>query len=235
MYKHLIVSGCSFTKWAYKTWPDYLANNLGCELINLAHPGSGNYYIRRSLIDHLRLTKPDPSDTLVMIMWSGITRRDVEVSEDFVNLYSGLQTMKLINGSYFAISGGMDGRWQYNKATKTYFEWLYKLTDNKAHWANTLDNLLTAKEYLDKNKYTYYFLSYTDNFTTDKDWSVEEPSAKGCSPGYEKDLILDDNWITEDLYSFAKSKERGFSTDNYHPNTLTHEQFFKEVILPRLQ
>jgi len=112
---------------------------------------------------------------------------------------------------------------------------LYKLTDNKAHWANTLDNLLTAKEYLDKNKYTYYFLSYTDNFTTDKDWSVEEPSAKGCSPGYEKDLILDDNWITEDLYSFAKSKERGFSTDNYHPNTLTHEQFFKEVILPRLQ
>ena len=80
-YKHLVVSGCSFTyepmnEWYPFAWPSLLAEFTGMTIDNLAIPGAGNDHISKSLILFLEKKNYNPKDTLVLVMWSGITRID---------------------------------------------------------------------------------------------------------------------------------------------------------------
>ena len=43
----LIVFGCSFTDYAWPTWADIIAYDLGCEYENWAQGGGGNQQIAR--------------------------------------------------------------------------------------------------------------------------------------------------------------------------------------------
>ena len=62
--------GCSFTKWYWPTWSDWLGTYQG-PVTNWAHPGYGNQLIHWVLLD--RLDKLTPNDH-VYIMWSENTR-----------------------------------------------------------------------------------------------------------------------------------------------------------------
>jgi hypothetical protein len=56
---HLVVNGCS---WTYcqgledpknQGWPKLLADQLGCEVVNLAIPGTGNDTIHRRTYEYV--------------------------------------------------------------------------------------------------------------------------------------------------------------------------------------
>ena len=82
-FKKLVVSGCSFTHNNHHdkcAWANLLADWSGMTIVNLATPGAGNEHIANSLILYLEKNKLDPSNTLVMAMWSGIDRNDLIVS-----------------------------------------------------------------------------------------------------------------------------------------------------------
>ena len=79
---HLVVNGCS---WTYcqgledpknQGWPKHLADLLGCEVVNLAIPGSGNDTIHRRTYEYIHENLPTNSKPLFVIMWSQYWRRE---------------------------------------------------------------------------------------------------------------------------------------------------------------
>jgi hypothetical protein len=63
--------GCSFTKWHWPTWSDWLAVYSNNPVTNLAYPGHTNSLIYYTLLD--RLSTIDTSDH-IYIMWTGNNR-----------------------------------------------------------------------------------------------------------------------------------------------------------------
>lgn len=73
--QRLITFGCSFTDYAWPTWADIIARDLGCEYENWAVGGGGNQLIARRVMYRDQLLGWQPED-MVMIQWSSITRED---------------------------------------------------------------------------------------------------------------------------------------------------------------
>jgi hypothetical protein len=76
MIKNVLVNGCSFSRGP-ESWPYYLQKNLNCNLVNLSQAGAGNLYIHNSTISELSRRSYD----LVIIMWSGLERVDMQVED----------------------------------------------------------------------------------------------------------------------------------------------------------
>lgn len=233
---NLIVSGCSFTSWIYKTWPDYLQTLLpNVNLHQLGHPGAGNYYIRKSVVNHINSNKFNPSDTIVLVMWSGISRRDLEVSRYFIDLdLTNKKDMKNIGTSFFISSGGELGGWRSSPVTEDYFESLYKMTDQKIHLSDTLDNISMLESFLNHKSIRYKFMSYTNNFVSESEWEGDDYSASFCDPTYQSSELLNENWIFIDdarnsLHTFAKNAKM-LTEDGFHPTTEAHELFAKSIV-----
>lgn len=87
-YKHLVVSGCSFTTNEHVpdrsdwNWPNILAKDTNMIIHNLATAGAGNTHIANSIIVYLEKTQLPPEDVLVIAMWSGTGRIDFTVSTE---------------------------------------------------------------------------------------------------------------------------------------------------------
>jgi hypothetical protein len=76
MIKNVLVNGCSFSRGP-ESWPYYLQKNLNFNLINLAQSAAGNFYIHNTTISEIFQRSYD----LVIIMWSGVQRVDVQVED----------------------------------------------------------------------------------------------------------------------------------------------------------
>lgn len=82
-YKNILVSGCSFTYNNSEihacSWPYYLRDLTGFEQVyDCSQSGAGSNHIFNSVINEIE-TNPDidSDNTLVIIMWSGLSRTDV--------------------------------------------------------------------------------------------------------------------------------------------------------------
>lgn len=71
----LIAAGCSYTKWFWPTWADYIGGNLYDSYMNLGAGGAGNRFIFNQISWALEYGKITKDDT-VIISWSGIPRED---------------------------------------------------------------------------------------------------------------------------------------------------------------
>ena len=70
----LITFGCSFTDYAWPTWADIIADDLGCEYENWAMGGGGNQQIARRAM--YRASRGITDQDWVMIQWTSISRED---------------------------------------------------------------------------------------------------------------------------------------------------------------
>jgi hypothetical protein len=70
----LIVFGCSFTNYAWPSWADIMAEDLGCDYENWALGGTGNNAIARRVMSRhfLKFNQDD----IVIIQWSFPSRED---------------------------------------------------------------------------------------------------------------------------------------------------------------
>lgn len=86
-YKNLLVSGCSFTfnnsEVNICTWPYYLADLAQFETVyDLSQIAAGNNHIFNSVIYEIEANNNiTPENTLIIVMWSGLTRTDVIVEQ----------------------------------------------------------------------------------------------------------------------------------------------------------
>lgn len=67
----------SQSRYNYQSaWPRWVAESYGCDLINIAEPGSGNEQIFRSTIISVGkvIKEINPKEILVLVMWAGFKR-----------------------------------------------------------------------------------------------------------------------------------------------------------------
>ena len=87
-FKNLLVSGCSFTfnnsADIACSWPYYLRDIANFdEVYDCSQSGAGSNHIFNSVVNEIE-TNPDinPDNTLVICMWSGLTRTDTIATRD---------------------------------------------------------------------------------------------------------------------------------------------------------
>jgi hypothetical protein len=249
MIKNLVVSGCSFTETRSGGWADQVAEKIKFEkFINLAKSGAGNFYIADSLVQCLATEKLVPDETLVLVMWTGITRKDICVSEDYFKILDKISGVIQYDQCY-ALSGGIAGTWQADINRSNIFKWfihplfdaLYKATDYASFSHDTLSNMISTKSFLELHGYNYRFMSYVNYWGTgpqqvspNLDFNIKEFIPNDPLLG-----LIGDKWIWADnnnmcFYEFAKQKNL-LTDDNFHPSQEGHNLFAKTVILPQLQ
>ena len=97
MYKHLVTSGCSFSDNFLTRWPKVLAQRMNAELYNRGQGSAGNDWICDSAIYQAStlLQAGTPSDEiLVVVMWSGIDRTGILLSEAESPLWNDIVSMR---------------------------------------------------------------------------------------------------------------------------------------------
>ena len=83
--KILVTSGCSFTASTQQlrsaaSWPGYMRDRCRFDhAIDLSYPAAGNEYIADSILGYFK-DKTDYSNHFVVVMWSGLDRREIQTS-----------------------------------------------------------------------------------------------------------------------------------------------------------
>lgn len=247
MIKNLVVNGCSYTQDGElgRFWGQVLRDEVNPEhYCNLARGGAGNFYIANSTIEYLETQNLDPTETMVVVMWSGTGRKDMRIAGSW---YYHLQEQYRYgvkaeqDDNYYIFSGGLTNSWTANSVTKEMFTWLYKVSDPQTLCKDSIMHFINLENYLKVKGYQYLFTSYCNYWNHDAESS---PISGDYSIGhFLKDSAVYknfdfDNWFFVDsdqncLGEFADS--RGLMDSTRHPTHAAHEQFVQEVVVPRIR
>ena len=113
--KKIIAGGCSFTDkrqpltlgYKHNTWPEFVGELLGMEVINLGQCGSGNRQIKYRVFNEIM--KYDPKDIgYVFVGWTEWTRLDYETSTRYTPMQ--MEETGIYNGDYYWTYGPGVGR-----------------------------------------------------------------------------------------------------------------------------
>lgn len=237
MIRNIIISGCSFTCFG---WPDAVRAEFYLDnFINLARIGAGNQYISDSLINCLATEKYLPEETLVLVMWSGVTRKDLMVSDEFYQMVD-YPFKESIYGQNYIFSGGEMGSWQSADLIKPLFKPWYQATDKKTMGHESLMCISHTKGWLEAHEFNYKFMSYVDYWGSD-DKTVSPNLDFNLGNHAAGDPLLTDLgtqwiWAQDDakcLYELA-GKHDELSPDRFHPSPKISEYLAREFIIPRL-
>ena len=221
----LLTNGCSFSHGP-ESWPYALQEKLGCDLVNLGMPSAGNTYIHDSTISELSKNKYD----MVIIMWSGMSRLDLKVSDvsEFKGSHASSEYQVSINDFAAKIiengneSDLIEKDWIFlhhtahakHKLLEDYQK-TYRLYSGSVDILvyNTLIKLISLQSVLKQMNIKYLFTFYIDYF--DKLRSNETLFSM---------LDLENIFVEDNLHEIAK-RNNWFAEDNSHPGALAHEQW----------
>ena len=242
---NLYTVGCSFTFAQLRGWPNILADKLQqrgitINLTNNGHPGAGNTYISHKIILDSYFIKPN----LAIIMWSGLTRKDITVDHSDNTLMTVLDDYKDYvrwsggNTSYI-LSGGFRGSWLWNKITKDIFNPLYKISNNRTMAQDTLINIINLQNYLKQNNIPYIMSSYMNYWTyEDQVGELDFGIRKYRDLDYLYNQIDFSKWAfindkKDGIYELAKKTLNGLEGDGFHPALNVHEMW-ADILLNKL-
>ena len=237
MTKNLIVNGCSYTDdRRYSTWATHIGKRYK-NYTNLGRGGAGNDYIALSTVEYIESSNPDPKDTLVIVMWSSIGKKDVLISgENYFKLKDDYPYLASNSTeTYYLFSGGLTHSWLDNKETKKMFWEFYRNSDPLSLCKESLFNFILLENYLTSKGYKYLFTPYANC------WDEQQESTMGgdYSIGYfcnQDDTQMYRNfdfshwYIDQCLADYAK--ERNELNHTWHPVSSCHERYASEVLTP---
>lgn len=246
MIKNLVVNGCSFTNEDFgNTWATFLSQSHCLEsYYNKGAPGAGNYYICNSTINFLEEKKFNPDETMIMIMWSGTGRKDLNITAEWWHHLKNDRYHSLRNHNdkhHYVFSGGVCNSWRQNKITKEIFEWHYKLSNPTILCLDSLMNFINLENYLKVHKYQYKFTSYFNYWSpTDE---INQLSGDYSIGYFCKDLSIYQNYdfsnwvfVNDQFDSLGEFANNMNALDkSTHPLPLAHEKFVEKIILPSVK
>lgn len=241
MIKNFVVSGCSFTQTITDGWTLPILREYGpFGHINLAKSAAGNYYISNSIIDCLLTTELVPEETLVIVMWSGVSRLDNRVSTEYYNRVSYTHKTNSYRQNYI-FSGGRLGTWNTDMMVKPLFHNQYITLDEQALGRSTLVNILNTENFLKTKGYNYKFMSYVNYWedTPDPVADMDFNIPYYCKNDSLLTYIDFSNWIFADsnkncLYEYAKNATL-LDSDNFHPSERGYAQFATDIVIPNIR
>ena len=222
----LITSGCSFSltdqniEDHFKTWPNYLSEELGAPLTSKAMGSQGNGLISRSIIYEVTQNLLRDIEIRVGIMWSGTDRHEVWSEEP---LYS-TETQSFSQRPWTENPTGfipeskhwqiLNPHWMTEKSDLYYAHLHHEMYG----WISSLEHILRTQWFLDK-----YSIPYFMTFMKDPVFPDEKELE------HLKDLINWDKFLPiKSMYEWCG----GCKGPADHPSTEQHQQFVREVILP---
>jgi len=238
--KNLIVSGCSFTYNGHDNtalaWPYFLRDLGGFEqVLDCSLPGAGNSHISNSLIWALEMDQPDPSDSLVIVMWSGHDRDDYIFPKENINNYSTPFYYSKNVMSSIRNAGDLLPESNRNGIADE----LKKLSMAKSNESRAIENYLyitKTYEYLKSLNYKFIFLNFIN---------LKEPVCGEVGGTYSFDIRKHlpksaqeklNLMITkiDDPYHFSV-RYNLLDSDNFHPGHYGHIRWTKKILIPHLQ
>jgi hypothetical protein len=231
--ENLVVNGCSFTQGT--TWASFLNKKTNPKnYYNLAQGGAGNKYICDSTIAFLESNNFVPQETLVLIMWSGIGRKDLHISGEWYYCLKDeyCYLCEKNNESYYLHSGGLTNSWLKNNFTKKVFEFLYKISDPLSICVENLLFFIQLESYLKCKNYKFAFTNYYNTWdptvesTMGGDYCIANFCTLASTPLYDNFnfhhwIFLDENKMC--LGDFASTINE--IDQSGHPTLLAHRQF----------
>ena len=238
-FKHLVVSGCSFTTNEHVpdgsdwNWANILCKDTGMTIHNLATAGAGNDHISRSIILYLEQNKLPVEETLVMAMWSGVGRIDWITAPDIMEqgkwMYYYTPQCQLTQG----------GNWWNIKHSSLIFQAVKNYAKFQNNYTFALQSWLAMKSlstYLDCYGYKYFYTSFVnyknnqikgDALTIPFDDSLNEI-------GLQCDYF---HWLplaAEDYFGDWCRERKLLVSDNFHPGLDGPQRWPREVLIPLL-
>jgi hypothetical protein len=164
-FKNLLVSGCSFT---YNnsdkhicSWPYYLRDLAGFdEVYDCSQSGAGSNHIFNSVINEIETNANiNTQDTLVIVMWSGLTRTDVIAEKDITKSWHHMSNYHFDN-QYATLS-------IFNHVSKStpldqLCQQYKKLISVDAQIYESVIKIIALKSYLDQKGFQSIITSWKD-------------------------------------------------------------------------
>ncbi len=243
MIENLLTSGCSFTQ-GNKTWACSISNHLDIpNLFNMGSSGAGNKYICSSVIDAIQYYNLNPCNTLVLVMWSGPSRRDILVSGEYWYLLSDYLYKTKLNDTgdtYWVHSGGRSNSWLRHAEVKKIFQHQYISVDPICDCKEALTHIVNLANFLENHGFVYRFMSYLNYWIHGKESTT---NGDFCIPHFASNLPIYqnlnfDNWVfandqKDGIYEFCHDHDC-LSDDAFHPGKKGHDLFVEKVLAPQL-
>jgi hypothetical protein len=241
-FKHLVVSGCSFTHHTgrvpgHSTWANLLAEWTGMQIHNLAISGVGNDHISKSIILYLEKNKLPVEDTLVIAMWSGINRIDWITDAKNSN-FSTEYSFDYQYDNYNELVVG--GAWWNAKNPTPLIKTLVDYSKYQSIHSLTLHSWLAMQNlsnYLKVKEYTYCYTSFLNY----KKHSFPSPHFADFDAELAKlNLSIDkDSWLPlndDDYYGDWARKRKYLEDDHFHPRfPEATKGWLNEILIPTLK
>jgi len=228
---NIITSGCSFTL-GDGTWPYHINQYKYGWVHNVGDTGAGNGYISRSIIwevnNQIKLGK-DPKDIEVIIMWSGITRKEFlsTVRENPLHELWVDGPHKNWMGNFIHDEGWdrhpeKDSTWI--KSSIPYMDWGNKSVTKflDLYWKhfyseeesliNTFESILRTQWYLNSLGIKYTMMCWQNIFNQ---YSFKVPSGWARQEG--------DEIFGHEIWNLAWRDNTHFKTDRYWPDNATEK------------
>ena len=253
MIKHLITSGCSFSDNCGKRWPHYLAEALGAELYNRGQGSCGNDWISKSAIYEVqRLLDAgiDPKEMLVVVMWSGIDRKGLFISNtetpnyktlinsnspNPVNFIDGPINTNLSSNQYDGyLSGSMNCTFNAD-IVKLKKELIRNFFNDEALAIESYENFLRLQWFCKSNNIQLINQTFMDIMHYPR--YINGPLTKDHYRNIKplNNMLDYDRWVfwknTGGLYEYVRDNSLGFYTDNVHPLPESHKHYVDNFLL----
>jgi hypothetical protein len=258
MVKHLVTSGCSFSDNGGNRWPHYLAELTNTILYNRGQGSCGNSWIAKTAI-HQAQTLLDrnisPIDILVVVMWSGIDRKDLFISKNETYNYNDLindvdystNPVSFIdtipnadfraNDSGYLI-GSMACNFQNNKISTFKQNLISTYFNNESLAIESYENFLRLQWYCFSKGIKLINQTYMDiiHYPNQIKNTLTRDFYKNVKPLY--DMVDFSKWIfwndTKGLYEYTQDNKLGVYDDGTHPLPESHKHYVDNFLIKEL-
>lgn len=242
MKKRLFTFGCSFTKYCWPTWADFLGSDFEY-FENWGMPGIGNRAILERILECHSKMRFNEADT-VIVQWSTHLRHDYH---RFITYYDREPDISWKTaGSIF----------NYLNHEKYDLKWLEEFFDERSYIMHSLNAMVGAKSLLEGTK-TNWLMTSLGKFEllgsdaldpgNHKESSLTMSNLWEENPEFEhyKKFIWEDEtkWIEpliiistlnkEKLFKWPRPRNLGFDLDP-HPTPELHLEWLNTYLKPRL-
>ena len=217
--KLVIAHGCSFTKYKWSCWPNFISwFEKDINIKNLGFPASGNETIARGVVNSVMKYK---NIEHMYIMWSGSDRYEI-IRDTKEEVMHDQATYSIFDSDFkwhLWFGGHPD-----NKQHLTYQKHFLNEGQN---WFRTLEKILYTQMFLDKHNVDYTMMIYK------KDVLRHENLSKAETVLYKQIDWTKFKFYKNKLglYEFAHELyPEQFIPGNGHPLPLTHYKWVKDII-----
>lgn len=164
-FENLLVSGCSYT---YNnsldhvcSWPYYLRDLAGFDsVLDCSQSGAGNTHVFNSIVNEIE-TNPmiTAHNTLVVVMWSGLTRTDVIATTDVAGTWHPMSNYNF-NADYATLSifNTIQGSGPVDQLCQMY----KKIVSVDAQVYESLIRMIALRAYLDQRGFRSVAVNWRD-------------------------------------------------------------------------